>query len=320
MKILKIIGKSLAWILAVLAVLVLVLNVGATLRYVNFFGNAKAQFRIPGLTTGFVPQGFDYVQDKNCYLISGYMKDHSASRIYVRYDNGTVHCAELTNTDGTAYSEHAGGVAVNGDYVYLPGSGGVDVFLLSDLLGGEQATSIGQIPMEYDGDFCTFYDGYLFVGDFYHAGVYETPEDHHVTTPTGDANQAVIAVYKVNDLAPFGVDTIPVAAISIREKVQGIGFTEQGQIVLSTSYGLASSFLWYYTFDEAQQGTLTLADTQVPLYYLDSANLIHGVEMPPMSEEVICRDGKVYVLFESACTKYLFGNVIRGTHVYAYEK
>jgi hypothetical protein len=41
--------------------------------------------------------------------------------------------------------------------------------------------------------------------------------------------------------------------------------------------------------------------------------------MPPMSEEVVCRDGKVYVLFESACTKYIYGNLIRGTHVYAYE-
>jgi len=57
---------------------------------------------------------------------------------------------------------------------------------------------------------------------------------------------------------------------------------------------------------------------EVPLYYLDSANLTRRVDMPPMSEEVVCRDGKVYVLFESACTKYMFGNLIRGTHVYAY--
>lgn len=320
MKILKILGKSLAWILAVLMVLILLLHIGVTMRYVNFFGEAKAQFRIPGLTTGFVPQGFEYIQDQKCYLISGYMKDHSASRIYIRYENGAVHFVELANTDGTAYSEHAGGVAVNGEYVYLPGSGGVDIFLLSDLLGGEQAASIGKLSMEYDGDFCTFYNGYLFVGDFYHAGVYDTPEAHHVLTPAGDSNHAVIAVYKADDLEPFGVETIPVAAISIREKVQGVGFTEQGQIVLSTSYGLSSSSLWYYTFDEAQRGTLTIGDAQVPLYYLDSATLTHSVEMPPMSEEVVCRGGKVYVLFESACTKYLFGNLIRGTHVYAYEK
>ena len=39
-----------------------------------------------------------------------------------------------------------------------------------------------------------------------------------------------------------------------------------------------------------------------------------------MSEEIVCKDGKVYVLFESACTKYIFGNLIRGDRVYAYEK
>ena len=63
---------------------------------------------------------------------------------------------------------------------------------------------------------------------------------------------------------------------------------------------------------------LTLMEREVPLYHLDSANLTDWVEMPPMSEEVLCKDGKVYVLFESACTKYIYGNLIRGTYVYAY--
>lgn len=318
MKIWKIAGKILAWMLCIVMALLVVLNVGVTLVYPAFFGNADAVFRAPGLTTGFVPQGFHYLEDQNTYLFSGYMKDHSASRIYIRDAAGKVLFVSLANRDGSAYDEHAGGVTVNGDYVYLPGKMGVDVFRLSDILEGDTAKMIGKIAGEYDTDCCTFYNGYLFVGDFYYPETYETPLAHRVTTPAGDENKAIIAVYKANPAAELGIDPQPVAAISIREKVQGIGFTQDGQIVLSTSYGVADSGLWFYRLDEQRQGKLELMGSQVPLYYLDSANLTHSVEMPPMSEEVVCKDGKVYVLFESACTKYRYGNLIRGDQVYAY--
>lgn len=319
MRFLKIAGKVLTWVLAIIAALLLVLHVGVTVLYYDFFGNADAAFRIPGLTTGFVPQGFHYLEDQEIYLLSGYMKDHSAARLYIRDADGSTRFVTLRNSDGTAYDEHAGGVTVNGDFVYLPGKMGVDVFRLSEIMNLDSVASIGKITGEYDTDCCSFYNGYLFVGDFYYPETYETPADHRVTTPAGDENKAIIAVYKADETAEFGVDPQPVAAISIREKVQGIGFTEDGQIVLSTSYGFASSGLWFYAPDAQRQGTLELMGSQVPLYYLDSANLTHSVEMPPMSEEVVCLDGKVYVLFESACTKYLYGNLIRGTRVFAYE-
>lgn len=318
MKILKFVRNVLAWLLTLVLVVLLVLQVGVTLLYRDFFFNSDEVFRIPGLHSGVVPQGFHYLADRDIYFMSGYMKDHSSARIYIRDSAGKTRFVELRNADGSTYDEHAGGVTVNGEYVYLPGKMGVDVFRLSDILEGNTATMIGKIAGEYDTDCCTFYNGYLFVGDFYYPKTYETPQTHRVTTPAGDENKAVIAVYKADPSAEFGIDPQPVAAISIREKVQGIGFTENGQIVLSTSYGFADSGLWFYQPDEARQGKLELMGREVPLYYLDSANLTHHVEMPPMSEEVVCKDGKVYVLFESACTKYIYGNLIRGEQVYAY--
>lgn len=319
MKSLKIIAKVLAWILVAVAVLLAVLHIGVTVMYSSFFGNSDAAFRIPGLTTGIVPQGFEYLSEHQIYLMSGYMKDHSAARIYIREANGDTRFVVLKNADGSEYVEHAGGVAVSGEFVYLPGRMGVDVFRLSDILESEEAVCLGKIPMEYDTDCVTFYNGYLLVGDFYYPEAYETPMDHRVTTPAGDENPAVIAVFKADDARELGIDPTPVAAISIRDRVQGFNFVSENQIVLSTSYGFNSSQLWFYTVDTDRQGKLELLGTEVPLIYLDSANLVSSVDMPPMSEEVICMDGKVYVLFESACTKYWYGNLIRGTHVYAYE-
>ena len=319
MKILKFVRNILACLLVLVLVVLLALRVGVTVMYRDFFFHSEAVFRIPGLDSGVVPQGFHYLPEQDAYLMSGYMKDHSAARIYIRQADGTTRFVKLQNADGTAYDQHAGGVTVNGDFVYLPGTMGVDVFRLSDILEGDTAKMIGKVDMEYDADCCSFYNGYLFVGDFYHPETYETPADHRITTPAGDENKAVIAVYKASETAQLGVEKQPVAAISIREKVQGIGFTDDGKIVLSTSYGFATSHLWFYQPEETRQGSLTLMGSSVPLYYLDSDNLVHTVEMPPMSEEVVCMDGKVYVLFESACTKYKYGNLIRGTHVYAYE-
>ena len=319
MKVLKLVKNVLAWLLTVVLVVLLVLQVGVTVMYRDFFFNSDEVFRIPGLHSGVVPQGFHYIAEKDIYLMSGYMKDHSSARIYIRQADGSVRFVELRNADGSTYDEHAGGVTVNGDFVYLPGKMGVDVFRLSDILTGETAKMIGKIQGEYDTDCCTFYNGYLFVGDFYYPETYETAEAHKITTPAGDENKAIIAVYKADASAEFGLNPQPVAAISIREKVQGIGFTEDGKVVLSTSYGFAGSGLWFYEPDDQRQGSLKLMGSEVPLYYLDSENLTHYVEMPPMSEEVVCKDGKVYVLFESACTKYRYGNLIRGTHVYAYQ-
>lgn len=319
MKTLKIIAKVLAWILVGVAALVAVLNIGVTVMYSSFFGNSDAVFRIPGLPSGVVPQGFEYLSEQQLYLMSGYMKDHTAARIYIRDANGSTRFVVLKNADGSEYDEHAGGVAVGGEFVYLPGQMGVDVFRLSDIVSGEEAACIGKLPMEYDTDCVTFYNGYLLVGDFYYPEAYETPMDHRVTTPAGDQNPAIIAVFKADAAMELGIDPTPVAAISIRDRVQGFNFVSENQIVLSTSYGFNSSQLWFYTVDTERRGQLKLLGTEVPLIYLDSANLTHSVDMPPMSEEVICMDGKVYVLFESACTKYWYGNLIRGTHVYAYE-
>ena len=319
MKALKIIKKVLAWTFAVLVIVLVVLNIGVTVLYSDFFGNAQADFRIPGLTTGFVPQGFAYLQEADTYLVSGYMKDHSAARIYIHQAGQKDRYVALKNQDGSAYEEHAGGVAVNGDFVYLPGKLGVDVFRLKDVLAGN-ATCVGKLPMEYDADCVTFHNGYLLVGDFYHPEVYETPQEHWLTTPAGDENKALITVYRAEENGQFGLNATPVAVISIRDRVQGIGITEEGEIVLSTSYGFANSQLWFYDWDAERQGSLLYEGKEVPLYFLDSENLNHCVQLPPMSEEIVCKDGKVYVLFESACTKYIFGNLIRGDRVYAYEK
>lgn len=307
------------WILAVTVVLLGALRLASYIRYAEFFNHSRVEFLIPGLTEDFVPQGFDYIAETDTFLTAGYVGKGGPARIYVRSGGKTL-CTELFYEDGSAYDQHAGGICHNGDYLYVAGPTGTDVFSLADVLSGGDARLLGTIEIGHETAYCSIVDGYLFVGNFYYPEDYETPDAHRITTPAGDHNTAIMTVYRLDEAKPFGVDPVPVAAVSTREKVQGFCVTEDGQFVLSTSYGMSSSVLWFYRPENTRAGTVELQGRQVPLYYLDSANLVASVETLPMSEELVYKDGRIYVMNESGCEKYLtYGRYLGGYWVYSYQ-
>ncbi len=318
MKVKKIFRRILLGLLIFLTAVLVILHVGVTLKYRDYFQNADAVFAIPGLTDAYVPQGFDYDEQTNTYLMCGYMADGTSSRIYVRFEDGTTRYTDLYHADGSVYDKHAGGICRNGVYVYLAGDDGVDVFALEQVLLGGEARMLGTIPTGHDMAFCSFRDGYLFAGNFYYPEHYETPDHHRITTPAGDQNTSLITVFRADEDSDYGIDPNAVAAISAPDKVQGMCFTDDG-IVLSISWSLTDSNLLYYDYDDARVGTVEVLSGQVPLFYLDSENLVYTAILPPMSEELVWRDDRVEVMCESACNKYIFGKLIRGWQVFSYS-
>lgn len=319
MKALKIFGKVLLYTAVAVVLILLLLRLGVTVWYFDYFNHTQSEFLIPGLGDNWVPQGFDYLEEEDTYLFCGYMSDGTASRVYVRDGVGDEYYVNLHYSDGTAYTKHAGGICHNGQYVYIAGDDGVDVFSLTDILEGRDAKKLGKIVLGHDMAYCSFYNGYLLAGNFYHPETYETPAHHRITTPAGNANTSLITIFKADEAAEFGIDPVPVAAISAPEKVQGICFTSDDEIVLSTSYSLGSSHLYYHRIDTTRQGMVEACGTSVPLIYLDNATLTDSVTFPPMSEELVYRNGRVYILCESACNKYIYGKFTRGTQVYSYS-
>ena len=319
MKAKKIIRGILLGLLIFVLALLLALQAGVTVKYWDYFSNSERLYVVPGLNDNYVPQGYDYIQDSSLYLMCGYMSDGTASRVYIQDEKGKSYFTRLYYGDGTPYLKHAGGITSCGDYVYIAGDTGVDVFLLEDILSGADAKLQGIIEMGHDTAYCSFYNGYLLVGNFYYGGHYETPESHRITTPAGDNNTALITIFRWDDTAEFGIDPTPVAAISTGEKVQGMCFTDDGKIVLSTSWSIGNSHLLYYTVDTGRVDAIAIGEREVPLIYLDSSNLVHDAVLPPMAEELVFRNGKVEVMNESACNKYVFGKLIRGWSVRAYE-
>lgn len=326
-------NKFLKWtfvvILALVALVVLVLvgfSLGEKVMFFDFYKDAEKEIAIPGLNEGYVPQGFDYIEEKELYLACGYMANGEASRMYVIDKDGKATYSRMKNADGSGYHGHAGGIDHLGDYVYVSSDGSYDLFLLSDVLDGDgSATVVKTVNVFNDPAFCEIKDGYLYLGTYYYPEKYETPKNYHFTTPAGDYNTAIMTVYKLDEATGELASDLPEKIYSIPGMVQGMTFADDDTMILVTSWGLSKSHLYFYDLEKAEFQAKTTTPrafdvngTSYNVVFLDSASLIADVVAPPMAEEILVRDGRVYVMNESASNKYIFGKLTTGSHVYSY--
>lgn len=320
MHILKICAIVISSIFLFLVLAVLIINAVFQAVYKDFYKRADRTFKIPGLNAGFVPQGIE--ETERGIIISGYMKDGTASRIYLLNEDDVTH-VEIFNQDGTPYTGHCGGVDVHGGTVLLTGDTTVELLSLNEIASGGRATVKGSFDPGLIPAWCTVRGEHLFVGSFANSSgdAYPPSENEIFTTPCGDRNISLIKVFKFNDAAPLGIDQAPLCVISSGERVQGLSFIDDATLMISTSYGLSSSRLIAHSTQAmiSAVGEYITADGTVPLFYLDSASELYTVKAPPMSEELMIKDGYVYILNESACTKYIFGKFLGLDRVMRYK-
>jgi hypothetical protein len=124
---------------AALALLVILgVNVYFHAKYGEFYKVAETHFTISGLSDNFISQGLTWKAD-GTFLTCGYMKDGSASRIYRVGKN-----EEYVNfeTDlGDADTNHAGGITVYGNRVYLTSGESIAVYSLDAVMTAPSASS-----------------------------------------------------------------------------------------------------------------------------------------------------------------------------------
>lgn len=343
MKILKIAGKSLAILLASILALVIVvlggLNIAKFAIYREYYGEESTVCKNPGQNDGFVCQGIAAVDGDDRILVSGYMTGNRASRIYVTTTDSESYYVTL-NRDGEPFTGHAGGIAVSGDMAYIASGSRIYSFALDDVLTAEngESVNIGKgTKVNNAASFLYTDDEYLYVGSFtepddYHvqnqiyagtnlaAGTglplgtlfYGTNTEYVVTNSSAEIelpetlfetaeglHLAICSVYPIDDLSA------PVKVYSIRDRVQGICFTPDGKIVLSTSYGLTSSGYWVYDRDSATDSGKTLDGA--PVYILEKT--IKEFTGPAMAEGLDYYDNGIITLTESASNKYIFGKL-----------
>ena len=88
----------------------------------EYYDHSQAEFTIPDIHKGFIAQGLSLDIASDCFFITGYMNDKSASPIYMveKSTNKYVKKLFMQNPDGSEFHGHAGGLTVHGDYKYAP--------------------------------------------------------------------------------------------------------------------------------------------------------------------------------------------------------
>lgn len=299
-KILKVIGKvCLITVCSIIALVLLVwggLNVAKFVIYSEYYSIEETICRNPGLGDGFVCQGIAASEENGVILVSGYMKDDSNSRIYVTDLESNSYYVSLTR-EGKKYTGHVGGIALSGDTVYIANGNKLYLMSLSDILAAENGDTLdvgSGVNVNNSASFVYADEEYVYVGEFHDGGKYVT--EHPYQTNDG-LYHAIVSKYSQSDLSA------PEKVYSIRNKVQGICFTPDGKVILSTSYGLADTVYYVYNENDATDSGLTLDGA--PVYYLNGCiKEIHG---PAMGEDLDWSDGKIITLTESASDKYIFG-------------
>lgn len=319
---LKVAGIIVGSLIAVALIAVLGLNIYMRAAFAPFFDRAEAVFDIPGLDTGFVPQDLDHVEADDSWLFSGYMADHSPSPIYRRAADGTVQRISVTLPDGSPYDGHGSAITTNEQYAYLACEGGYLVIPIDDLVFAEDGGTVQateKVEVDFSPAFMNIEEGQLLLGEFYYPNDYETPDSHHITTPDGTENPAVMYAFAADPAHPGRFATVPDSVFSIPGMVQGTCTMADGRIALSTSYGVAPSHLLAYNVDlGTPDGTFTVGSgDEVELFCLDSRNLTDDLAGPPMQEGIESHDGRIYTTDESASNKYIFGKLCGAGRVYA---
>lgn len=301
MKVLKILTKIIASVvISLLALVVLVLgglNIAKFFIYDDYYEAETALCKNPGLNDGFVCQGIAAVDGEDRILVSGYMADKSPSRIYVTTLDSdsyyvTLHC------DGESYTGHAGGIAVSGEMAYIANGSKIFSFPLGDVLDAKNGDSVNigsGTKINNKASFLYTDDTYLYVGSFIDDNT-KRVEEHIFDTAEG-THYAICSVYAIGDLSA------PVRIYSIRDLVQGICFTPDGKVVMSTSCGLNSSGYYVYDLADATESGKILDGA--PVYYLDKPE--EKTDGPAMAEGLDFYKGKIITLTESASNKYIFG-------------
>lgn len=288
--------------------------------YHDFYATAQADFHIPGLAENFVPQGVEACGGGE-FLLSGYVSTTGSARIYYISADGSARMIRVCDEEGTTLVSHSGGICTNGPFTYLAGGSGKCYVLSSaDLFDpvSREANILGVFETGNAASFCCLAEDHLIVGE-YEYGRFKTDAAHHITTPAGDANTAVLLAYPLDGSQPFGVTLTPDAACSVPQRIQGLCVTDDGRVVLSASSFRNSSQLLLYDREAVEQGPRGNYQTEkggVPLYYLDSASCADVIPLPPYSEETVYVDGQLYVLFESAANRFRFGKLVGGQYIY----
>ncbi len=297
--------------------------------YEDFLFMMDSDSVIPGLADNYIPQGITISANTGLTYVSSYYKDPDDTSkkkpSVITVLEGGVLVAEyyLYNGDNSAMTGHVGGVAVTDDFLYVSWNrdsdskfqiAAIPLATLTDS-GSQNVKLTRSYNVPISPSFMSYYDGYLWVGNFYIPN-----NDDYDLCETMDYTTWGCGTYIMGyNLDGSGFDntgtngySIPDVVMVATEKVQGMVYDpESGTVVLSRSWSrnalLGTAELNFYDVDlsEATDTTVTVAGHSMGAYVLSADRFTKTVKSIPMNEGIaLDRFGYLWAVYESGANYY----------------
>ncbi|MBR4728408.1 MAG: hypothetical protein IK080_11030 [Clostridia bacterium] len=277
-------------------------------------------FPTPEVENGYVPQGLCYLEKAQVYVLSAYHETQPSVLILTDAAAGTrLKTLALAQADGQPFTGHLGGVATDGDWLYLTDEAKVQRLAVSAVLQAADGETLPLTESFLTDLRCSFLscDGaYLYAGEFYNFtfdGSFDTDPDHWRRVSFFERYYARCCAYPLASLdaaCEAGTVTTPEYVLTLPRCVQGLARMPDGSLRLSVSYGRNNpSYLLTYTDVTAwdPDGSVLYGDERVPIYYLYQKACTARAELPPMLEGIAAVNGQTVGVFESCAAKYADG-------------
>ncbi len=272
---------------------------------------------IPEVENGYVPQGYCFSEDYNLHFISYYHDDAATVISVVDGASGEkIKTLPLRKTNGKDFTGHAGGIAEDGQYLYIVDGKKIYrialalIFMTPD---GGPLFLLDKINADVKCSYLNCDGTYLYAGEFYTFtadGSYDTDKSHHMAISLFETTYARCNAYKLSELN-FSSDNDEITAPSIvfttPNCVQGFVRLPDGTFALSISYGRNNnSTLAYYKDVTSGECDFTVdySGVSVPAYHLRNSTKTKSLRQPPLLEGIDDINGKVSGIFESCAGKY----------------
>lgn len=244
------------------------------------------------MCTSMTPQGLAVAEDY--LLISAYCHTHEHNSVVYVLDKNTH---EFVKEIVLMNKDHVGGLAYDVKYQMIwvstshEGRAAASAFSLEDL----KAYDLDQIqkPIAYTHDyelymlekdsFMTYADGSLYIGHF-------SEDDTSVLHKYEIGDNGGLKTRFTNNPGMNGEIAVPEEIKEIPKRVQGFAIYE-GKAVLTQSYGIQTSSLLVYDYDD------TMSSTQ-------KKYTINKITLPQKLQQIYIDGTDLYVLFESAAYAY----------------
>jgi len=285
------------------------------LDYDNNFDEYKDLFEIPETFDGYIPQGYCYYEEENVHIISYYHSEKSSIISVVNGDDGKkIKSLFLVDSNTEGINAHVGGIDTDNEFLYITIDKTVGRVPIDRILNSNEIDKViidEFIKLDVNCSYLNCVDEYLYVGEFYSAdGDYETDKLHHIQTSPLTVSFARMNAYNLANIEfsdnPNGFAT-PQMSFAMPTRVQGLSRLNNGEFVLSISYG-RKNYSYLKTYSDV---TKNKADfyydfngEKIPVYFFNDDYLLNSKTLPPLLEGIDANNNVVTGIFESGAQKY----------------